>query len=196
MKTRMLFILAIALAFVACESDTDFATPADQSANALNSQNVVSDSDLPQGLVACMDVSTTHDMSGFSTLKGTYYSSFFGPRGTYEVSASGTVISDPLKDGDTQIRFTYNTQTQFLAGTLVSQFKNGQVLTQKFEGPASRSVNGKEMTLTVNLTYGLLENSNENMEASEGMISITLPSIPIGAIDLTVQTRGTYCTLD
>lgn len=196
MKIRMLFVLAIAVAFTACDSDADFATPADQSANALNTQAFISDSDGPQGLAACMEVSTNHEMTGVGRLNGSYYSWFFEPSGTYEVHGTGMVTSNSFKDGETQIRFTYTTQNSMISGSLHSQFKTGEVLTQKFEGIASKTINGKKMTLTVNLSSANLDTGAEAMELQEGMISITLPKIPNGAIALTAQTRGMYCTQD
>lgn len=191
----MFLFVAAALAFGACQSDGDFAAPSSAAFQA-NNQQVVSFNDDPQGLVACMDVLTLHDVAGHGKLSGSYYSSFSGPVGTYVITGNGTVLSDPLKDGVTSVKFTYQTWDQAVDGSLYTELKNGAVLEQQFSGVAQRTVQGKEMTLTLTLSGGLLNTDNELMELSEGLIVLTLPSEPIGTIDIDIETKGVYCTTD
>ena len=195
MKTQIMFFVILALGFVACDNSADFALPADQEGLAAVQSNIIPVGDDVQGLVTCMTVQSTHTLMGVGRLSGSNYSGFSGPFGTYYITASGSAISDPLKDGNSILRMQYSA-SGMVSGTLTTKYNNGAALDQKFEGQAQRQINGKTMTLTLPLNSALLSMDGGLSTLSAGSVTILLPTYPMGSFQLNIDTKGMYCTED
>jgi hypothetical protein len=196
MKAQLFLVLAVALSFAACQSDSDFATPGADTALSTTTGNFIDIGDDDQGLVTCMAVESRHTLNGVGRLMGSHYSGFSGPYGTYEITASGDALSDPLKDGNSILRLSYNPNTMAVIGTLTTSYKNGAQLDQKIDGAAQRQINGKSMILTIQLSSASLTVGSESYILAEGSATMTLPTEPSGMIQLQVETKGLYCTED
>jgi hypothetical protein len=198
MKAQLFLILAFALSFGACQNDSDFAAPASDAGSALTTPTTTftDTGDDGRGLATCMAVQSQHTLNGVGRLIGSSYAGFSGPYGTYEITASGDAISDPLKDGNSILKLAYNPNTMAVTGTLITSFKNGAQLEQKINGAAQRQISGKSMTLTIQLAGATLNLGSEVFTTVEGSITITLPTMPSGSIQLGVNTKGVYCTED
>ena len=213
MKTHCVLAICAALAFAACQKDSDLARPLSGASDVsltgkvdVSPEAAFADKNVSSVADKCMEVSTTNWLSGYGEFKplcqpdlneDKEYSKAetrsVVPAGIYVIEATGEGFSETFARSNTDLKLTFNTRTHQITGQLTTTFYNGEVLVQNIDGDATATTDRIAMYLVATVDNGHIQMGSQRLDLDYGEIRLVLPVKPEGWFETNLYTTGVFC---
>jgi hypothetical protein len=213
MKTHCVLAICAALAFAACQKDSDLARPLSGAPDVslagkvdVSPEAAFADNNASSAADKCMEVSTTNWLSGYGEFTPLHLSDLNEdkeynkvetrgviPTGIYVIEATGEGISETFARSNTDLKLTFNTRTHKITGQLTTKFYNGEVLVQNIDGDAKVTTDRIAMYLVARVDNAHIQMGSERLDLDYGEILLVLPVKPEGWFETNLYTTGVFC---
>ena len=205
MKNRVVCLLCLAVAFIACDKDDDLMVGNSGSLVCLQSadQGGITRSTLSASRRdTCLDLTTMQWLHGAALLQPIYEmakpqeeaGAVELPSQRYVVEAAGDAMSEYLARGHSELNLIYYNNPHRMSGKMVTTFFYGEVLELEFEGITQLQSEGQILHVEVDVKEATLRAGTELYMLDEGVVRFSISRQPEGPISVDVELLIKICS--